>query len=494
MYYRITLSENNEELELMCAKLAEEMAEKSAIVGQKKGCKRKRTEKGRDWDKEIGEETAQSGKQPPDIQSTTGSDSGKDDIQTSKSPKKYPPQKRKKITKTGEKQQKKPQEKQMQKTAECIAGKKQEKQKENQTQKTAEIVAEKKQKKPAKEKQVQKAAEIVARKTLATDFFSNVLNSSDRNAEKQKADAAQILIDDYDKEETDRQMAEKYDLTETASNSSQVQTAKRCEDRYICVQPVKSTTVHTPVTRPPLSTPLNTPVARPPVFTPSNNPQPHQLTPTVISVQTPVMQNGNTPVTPAVGNPVRTHEPAKTPLTPNNSVNAEPRIIDPATTSHRQQECGDFGGLFTTSLRLAYGDEPVNYSYLDDLHSEGEPRPLAAAESSACANCEVLMKEIEFLKQNQMPGTNFTLTLYFLKTCFRVVIDRVSITLYGKRRTRACLYRIQNKSLIKIGKNPHSRQTQNYSFPRMNAKRQTPEVEFLPFAGKINFMFNLSNS
>jgi len=64
----------------------------------------------------------------------------------------------------------------------------------------------------------------------------------------------------------------------------------------------------------------------------------------------------------------------------------------------------DFSSLH---YAFAYGDEPINYSYLDDLHSEGEPRPLAAAESSACANCEVLKKEIEFLKQNQMPGTNF---------------------------------------------------------------------------------------
>ena len=393
------------------------MAEKSANVGHRKDRKRKRTEKGRDWDKEIGEETL-SGKQPSDVLSITGPDSGKNDMQTSKSPKENPPQKKKKISKTGEKQQEKPQEKQMHKTAKCIAGKKQEKQKDNQTQKTAAIVAGKTQEKP-KEKQVQKTAEIVARKTLATEFFSNVVNSStDRDAEKQKADAAPIIIDDCDKQETDRRMTEKYDITEPTSNSSQVQTTQRCEHRYICVQPVKSTTVHTPVTRPPLSTPLNTPVAQPPVFTPSNNlaPQPHQLTPAVIPVQSPVMQGGNTLVTPAVGNPVRTHEPAKTPLTLlNNSVNAEPRTIDTATTSHRQQERGDFGGLFTTSLRLAYGDEPISYSYLDDLHSEGEPRPLAAAESSACANCEVLKKEIEFLKQNQMPGTNFTLTLYFFK-------------------------------------------------------------------------------
>ena len=136
----------------MCAKLAEDMTEKSANVGHRKGRKRKRTEKGRDWDKEIGEETL-SGKQPSDVLSITGPDSGQNDMQTSKSPKENAPQKKKKVSKTREKQQEKPQEKQIQKTAECIIGKKQEKQKESQTQKTAEIVAEKKQEKP-KEKQV----------------------------------------------------------------------------------------------------------------------------------------------------------------------------------------------------------------------------------------------------------------------------------------------------------------------------------------------------
>lgn len=315
----------------MCAKLAEEMAEKSAAVGQKKRRKRKRTEKGRDWDKEIGEETAQSGKQIQ--QQQLGQILEKNDIQTSKS--KYPHKKRKKLPKLEKNNRKSHKKSKCRKLLSVSPEKtRKNKKKTKHRELLRSLLEKKKQQKPAKEKQVQKAAEIVARKTLATDFFSNVLNTSDRDAEKQKEDAAQILIDDYDKEETDRQMAEKYDITETASNSSQVQTTKWCEHRYIYVQPVKSTTVHTPVTRPPLSTPLNTPVARPPVFTPSNNPQPHQLTPTVISVQTPVIQNGSTPVTPAVGNPVRTHEPAKTPLTPNNLVNAEPRIINPATTSY----------------------------------------------------------------------------------------------------------------------------------------------------------------
>lgn len=163
----------------MCAKLAEEMAEKSANVGHRKGRKRKRTEKGWDWDKEIGEETLL-GKQPSDVLSITGPDSGKNDMQTSKSQKENPPQKKKKVSKTREKQQEKPQEKQMQKTAECIAGKKNRKnKKKTKRRKLLRSSLEKKKQEKPKEKQVQKTAEIVARKTLATEFFSNVVNSSD---------------------------------------------------------------------------------------------------------------------------------------------------------------------------------------------------------------------------------------------------------------------------------------------------------------------------
>lgn len=162
----------------MCAKLAEEMAEKSENVGHRKGSKRKRTEKGRDWDKEIGEETLL-GKQPSDVLSITGPDSGKNDMQTSKSQKENPPQKKKKVSKTREKQQEKPQEKQMQKTAECIAGKNRKNKKKTKRRKLLRSSPEKKKKEKPKEKQVQKTAEIVARKTLATEFFSNVVNSSD---------------------------------------------------------------------------------------------------------------------------------------------------------------------------------------------------------------------------------------------------------------------------------------------------------------------------
>ena len=68
------------------------------------------------------------------------------------------------------------------------------------------------------------------------------------------------------------------------------------------------------------------------------------------------------------------------------------------------------------------------------------------------------------------------------------------MTLYGKRElafhfasfSRILKY-IPQKNREKI---THSRQTQTYSFLRTNAKRQTAEVEFLPFAGETNVMLH----
>lgn len=127
------------------------MAEKSANVGHRKDRKRKRTEKGRDWDKEIGEETL-SGKQPSDVLSITGPDSGKNDMQTSKSPKENPHKKRKKLAKPEKNNRKSQKKSKCRKLLSASLEKKQEKQKENQTQKTAEIVAGKKKTGKAKRK------------------------------------------------------------------------------------------------------------------------------------------------------------------------------------------------------------------------------------------------------------------------------------------------------------------------------------------------------
>ena len=261
---------------------------------------------------------------------------------------------------------------------------------------------------------------------------------------------APIIVDDCsDKQEIDRRMTEKYDMTDidTTEPTSTVRTTQECE-HYTHVQPDKTMPGHTPLTGRPQSTSSTTLIARPAGLTPFYNPapqptppitpvtqpagltatynpapQPSKFTPALKPARTPLMQVDNTPVTPIIGTPVRT-QPAKTPLTSRN-VNADPRTYETPTSSrfnqratssmepirHRQQEREDFGGIFRSSLSLALGEEAENYSYLDDLHAE-EPRE---DETNACANCEVLKREIEALKQNQIPGTSFTYTLYYSK-------------------------------------------------------------------------------
>ena len=61
------------------------------------------------------------------------------------------------------------------------------------------------------------------------------------------------------------------------------------------------------------------------------------------------------------------------------------------------------------------------------------------------------------------------------------LLQRLSMTLYGKRQTRACISLssafLSNSEITKKEKIiTHSRQTQIYSFRRTNAKRQTAEV------------------
>lgn len=381
-------------------KLAEEMAAKATDVGDRKNRKRKRTAKGRDWDVEINRETS-SGEEP-----SVQPDSAKNDIHTTKSAKEKNVAKRKKSNKSGDTKQEK-----------------------------------------TNQKQAQKTAEIASRKSLAAQFFGKAADS-EKGQDSSEKQMAPIIVDDCsDKQEIDRRMTEKYDMTDidTTEPTSTVRTTQQCE-HYTHVQPDKTMPGHTPLTDRPQSTSSTTLIARPAGLTPSYNPaapqptppitpvtqpagliatynpapQPSKFTPALKPARTPLMQVDNTPVTPIIGTPVRTH-PAKTPLTSRN-VNADPRTYETPTSSrfnqhatssmepirHRQQEREDFGGIFRSSLSLALGEEAENYSYLDDLHAD-EPRE---DETNACANCEVLKREIEALKQNQIPGTSFTYTLY----------------------------------------------------------------------------------
>lgn len=376
------------------------MAAKATDVGDRKNRKRKRTAKGRDWDVEINRETS-SGEEP-----SVQPDSAKNDIHTTKSAKEKNVAKRKKSNKSGDTKQEK-----------------------------------------TNQKQAQKTAEIASRKSLAAQFFGKAADS-EKGQDSSEKQMAPIIVDDCsDKQEIDRRMTEKYDMTDidTTEPTSTVRTTQQCE-HYTHVQPDKTMPGHTPLTDRPQSTSSTTLIARPAGLTPSYNPaapqptppitpvtqpagliatynpapQPSKFTPALKPARTPLMQVDNTPVTPIIGTPVRTH-PAKTLLTSRN-VNADPRTYETPTSSrfnqhatssmepirHRQQEREDFGGIFRSSLSLALGEEAENYSYLDDLHAD-EPRE---DETNACANCEVLKREIEALKQNQIPGTSFTYTLY----------------------------------------------------------------------------------
>lgn len=72
-------------------------------------------------------------------------------------------------------------------------------------------------------------------------------------------------------------------------------------------------------------------------------------------------------------------------------------------TAVYQSPSEDFGGLIRSSMSLANGDvdDDIYMDYLD------ESPPLVTSNTPKCDNCEMLKKEIESLKANQMPGTSF---------------------------------------------------------------------------------------
>ena len=148
------------------------------------------------------------------------------------------------------------------------------------------------------------------------------------------------------------------------------------------------------------------------------------------------------PVNFSVMTPINTPSPPSRGGTPTNQRNyttlSQPGYVPPSATptsdrhlvkmgqdgspaeslNNRQQENEDFGGLFRSSLSLAYGDDDdtgnipqPEYSFLEDLNESGPQSPpespMAASNSSSiCANCEQLKRQIDILKRNQMPGTH----------------------------------------------------------------------------------------
>ena len=70
-------------------------------------------------------------------------------------------------------------------------------------------------------------------------------------------------------------------------------------------------------------------------------------------------------------------------------------------TAVYQPPSEDFGGLIRSSMSLANGDADDDI-FMDCLD---ESPPLVTSSTPRCDNCEMLKKEIQYLKTNQMPGT-----------------------------------------------------------------------------------------
>ena len=92
-----------------------------------------------------------------------------------------------------------------------------------------------------------------------------------------------------------------------------------------------------------------------------------------------------------------------------------------ATTAVYQPPSEDFGGLIRSSMSLANGDvdDDIYMDYLD------ESPPLVTPSTPKCDNCEMLKKEIECLKANQMPGTSF-----FFYSCYHKAHPKIALLLH----------------------------------------------------------------
>ena len=349
-------SENNEELELKCVKLAEELATRSFDVGDRRGRKRKRTEKGRDWYRETSVSEEQ-----PSLQPSSSEEKAKDKKQENKSIKKKSPKKKK--GETSNKQQK------------------------------------------AKEKKLQKTAEIVSRQSLAAQFFGTVADTEKQGEDAEDRNTPIITVHDYDSElsVTNKQMTEKQNRTTTFQSSKDDHTR-----RNTTFTP-DLTTVNvrddSPIS-PAMAAPTLAPVSFS-VMTPINKPSPPSRGGTPTNQKNSIAFSQPDYV-PSSATPTSDRHPVK--MVQNGS---------PAESlNNRQQENEDFGGLFRSSLSLAYGDDDdtgnipqPEYSFLEDLNESGPhsspESPMAASNSSStCATCEQLKTQIDVLKRNQMPGTH----------------------------------------------------------------------------------------
>ena len=103
---------------------------------------------------------------------------------------------------------------------------------------------------------------------------------------------------------------------------------------------------------------------------------------------------------------------AKRQFKPEKEIISAGRMKSPASEDQNSKPTAvylppseDFGGLIRSSMSLANGDVDDNI-YMDCLD---ESPPLVTSNTPRCDNCEMLKKEIQYLKTKQMPGTSFFL-------------------------------------------------------------------------------------
>ena len=246
---------------------------------------------------------------------------------------------------------------------------------------------------------MQKTAEIASRQSLAAQFFGTVADT-EKQGDAQDRNTQIITVHDHDSElsVTNKQ------LTGKQNRSTTFQSSKNDHAR-------RNTTFTRDLTT---------------VNVRDDSPISPALAATLAPVNFSVMMPINTPSPPSRGgtptNPKKSTtlsqpdyvSPSATPTSDRHPVTMAPNRSPAESLNNRQQENEDFGGLFRSSLSLAYGDHDHDtgnipqpeYSFLEDLNESGPESspesPMAASNSSS--TCEHL--QIDVLKRNQMPGTH----------------------------------------------------------------------------------------
>lgn len=272
---------------------------------------------------------------------------------------------------------------------------------------------------------MQKTAEIASRQSLAAQFFGTVADTEKQGVAKDR-NTPIITVHDHDSElsVTNQQMTEKQNRTMTFQSSKDDHTRRNTTfTRDLTTINVCHDSPISPALVAPTLAPVNFSV-----LTPINTPSPPSRGGTLTNQKnyTALSQPDCVP-------------PQATPTSDRHPVTMAQNGSPAESLSNWQQENEDFGGLFRSSISLAYGDEDdtgnipqPEYSFLEDLNESGPQSspesPMAASNSSStCANCEQLKRQIDVLKRNQMPGTvtcQITCWAMGLYSCKKAIFKR----------------------------------------------------------------------